>query len=89
MRHAASVLAVVGTIATIAISTSIAQSQSTGSAIDTQAIIDNEKSTSEWLSYGLDYSETRHSRLDSINTDNVGELGLAWSYGLESRRGVE
>ena len=56
MRHAASVLAIVGTIATIAISTSIAQSQSTGSAIDTQAIIDNEKSTSEWLSYGLDYS---------------------------------
>lgn len=89
MRHAASVLAVIGTIATIAINTSIAQSQSTGSAIDTQAIIDNEKSTSEWLSYGLDYSETRHSRLDSINTDNVGELGLAWSYGLESRRGVE
>lgn len=89
MRQTVSLWVTMGLVVTIAFNISSAQSQSTGASIDTQAIIDNEKSTSEWLSYGLDYAETRHSKLASINTDNVGDLGLAWSYGLESRRGVE
>lgn len=57
--------------------------------INTQAIIDNAAETKNWLNYGLDYAETRHSKLKSITTENVGELGLAWSHGLKSRRGVE
>jgi quinohemoprotein ethanol dehydrogenase len=57
--------------------------------IDTDAIIANEKTTQNWPSYGLDYAETRHSRLDSIDTGNVDDLGLTWSYGLNSTRGVE
>lgn len=43
----------------------------------------------EWPSHGLDYAETRFSRLTQINADNVKDLGLAWSYNLESARGVE
>ncbi|WP_375594986.1 PQQ-dependent dehydrogenase, methanol/ethanol family [Algihabitans albus] len=58
-------------------------------AIDTQAIITNAEQTRNWLNYGLDYAETRYSRLDGIDTENVGELGLAWSYDLQSRRGVQ
>ena len=58
-------------------------------AIDTQAIIDNAARTENWLNYGLDYAETRHSKLSKITTENVGELGLAWHHGLKSRRGVE
>lgn len=58
-------------------------------AIDTQAIIDNATRTENWLNYGLDYAETRHSKLSKITTENVGELGLAWHHGLKSRRGVE
>jgi quinohemoprotein ethanol dehydrogenase len=42
-----------------------------------------------WPSYGLDAAETRFSRLTRINAENVGQLGLAWSYGLQSARGVE
>ncbi len=57
--------------------------------INSQAIIDNAAETKNWLNYGLDYAETRHSKLSSITTENVGELGLAWSHGLKSRRGVE
>ena len=34
----------------------------------------------EWLTYGLNQSETRYSTLTQINTTNVKELGLAWSY---------
>ena len=58
-------------------------------AIDTAAIVANAESTRNWPSYGLDYSETRFSRLAQINTSNAAELGLAWSYDLESVRGVE
>ena len=49
----------------------------------------NAAKTADWPSYGLDYAETRFSKLDQINTGNVKDLGLAWSYNLESTRGVE
>src|SRR5690606_11674430 len=35
----------------------------------------------EWLSHGFDYGETRYSPLADINADNIGRLGLAWSFG--------
>src|SRR6195256_4892592 len=63
--------------------------QSITSAIDGAAIIANAKATNDWLSYGLDYSETRYSRLSQINTESVKNLGLKWTYNLESLRGVE
>ena len=56
-------------------------------AVDTAAIIANDKGDKEWLSYGLNYGETRFSELASITTENVGKLGLAWSYDLESISG--
>jgi quinohemoprotein ethanol dehydrogenase len=42
----------------------------------------------EWLTYGLNQSETRFSPLTDITTANVARLGLAWSYdaGLRWRR---
>jgi PQQ-dependent dehydrogenase (methanol/ethanol family) len=43
----------------------------------------------EWPSISLDYAETRFSRLKQIDTGNVKNLGLVWSYNLESNRGVE
>ena len=58
-------------------------------AIDTQAIIDNDKHDRNWLNYGLNYGETRYSQLNSVTDANVGELGLAWSYNLDSDRGVQ
>ncbi|BAT61777.1 quinohemoprotein ethanol dehydrogenase type-1 precursor [Variibacter gotjawalensis] len=54
-----------------------------------QSIIQNREATKNWPSYGLDFQETRHSKLKSINAENVGKLGLSWSTSLESRRGVE
>src|SRR5260370_4859685 len=63
--------------------------QSITSAIDGEAIIANAKATNDWLSYGLDYSETRYSKLSQINTESVKNLGLKWTYNLESLRGVE
>ena len=39
--------------------------------------------------HGLDYAETRFSKLNQITTENVKNLGLMWTYNLESIRGVE
>ncbi len=42
-----------------------------------------------WLSYGGGYEEQRFSRLEQINQQNVHELGVAWTYDLQTSRGVE
>ena len=59
------------------------------SRIDGKAITANALSSKDWPSYGLDYAETRFSKLNQINAANAKDLGLAWSYNLESNRGVE
>jgi quinohemoprotein ethanol dehydrogenase len=58
-------------------------------AVDGAAIIANAATTNDWPTYGLDYAETRFSKLDKINVDNVKSLGLQWTYSLDSIRGVE
>ena len=59
------------------------------SAIDGNAIRANTATSKDWLTTGLDYAETRFSKLNQITADNVKNLGLMWSYNLESSRGVE
>jgi quinohemoprotein ethanol dehydrogenase len=59
------------------------------SAVDEAAIRANAATSKDWPTIGLDYAETRFSKLDQINTDNVKKLGLVWSYSLDSSRGVE
>ena len=44
---------------------------------------------SGWTTNGYDNAGTRFSPLTQINTSNAKDLGLAWSYDLESTRGVE
>jgi glucose dehydrogenase len=59
------------------------------SAIDGNSIRANAATSKDWPTIGLDYGETRFSKLDQINTENVKNLGLMWSYSLDSSRGVE
>lgn len=59
------------------------------SRVDGDFIKANTKTSWDWPTVGLDYAETRFSKLNQINTDNVRELGLVWSYNLESSRGIE
>ena len=59
------------------------------SAVDGASIKANTATSNDWPTIGLDYAETRFSKLNQINTDNVKKLGLVWSYPLESSRGVE
>jgi len=58
-------------------------------AVDGRFIENNARTSRDWPTVGLDYAETRFSKLHRINAGNVKELGLAWSYDLESSRGVE
>jgi len=50
------------------------------SAIDGNSIRANAATSKDWPTIGLDYGETRFSKLDQINTGNVKNLGLVWSY---------
>lgn len=43
----------------------------------------------DWALYGLDYGEQRISPLDQIDRNNIADLDLAWSFDIETRRGVE
>jgi quinohemoprotein ethanol dehydrogenase len=58
-------------------------------AIDGAAIQANAATSKDWPTYGADYAETRYSKLAEINATTVKDLGLVWSYNLESTRGVE
>jgi len=58
-------------------------------AIDGAAIQANAATSKDWPTIGLDYAETRYSKLAEITAANVKNLGLVWTYNLESTRGVE
>ena len=42
-----------------------------------------------WMTYGRTYSEQRFSPLKKINEQNIKQLGLAWYFDLDTRRGQE
>src|SRR5580765_4615291 len=46
--------------------------------VDDNALKNASSTPDRWLTYGLDYSETRYSTLKQIDTTNVSRLGLAW-----------
>lgn len=66
-----------------------AQAAAAVQRVDGDFIRANAAKTPDWPTTGVDYAETRYSRLDQVNAANVKDLGLAWSYNLESTRGVE
>jgi quinohemoprotein ethanol dehydrogenase len=59
------------------------------SAVEGDRIRANEAASRDWPTYGLDYAETRFSHLRRITNANVKDLGLVWTYDLESTRGIE
>jgi quinohemoprotein ethanol dehydrogenase len=59
------------------------------SAVDGNTIRANAATSKDWPAVGLDFGETRFSKLDQINTETVKKLGLVWSHSLDSARGVE
>jgi quinohemoprotein ethanol dehydrogenase len=70
-----------GLIGALVIAASVAAQQSPR-PVDDDALRRAPQAGDEWLTYGLTLSETRYSPLATIDTSNVGRLGLAWSYDL-------
>ena len=57
--------------------------------IDDKAIINAGKTGDEWLTYGLNYAETRYSPLKQIDSTNVKRLGLAWVRDVTREKGAQ
>ncbi|MEM8615706.1 MAG: PQQ-dependent dehydrogenase, methanol/ethanol family [Pseudomonadota bacterium] len=76
-------------ISSDAASSASTEELATASSVTTQRILNAAATPNEWLSYGFDYEETRHSPLTKISTANVADLGVAWTYDLATSRGVE
>ncbi len=60
-----------------------------GAAGANESVIKGGQDPNEWVVYGKDYANTRFSPLKSINTGNVGNLKLAYSFQLGSLRSNE
>ncbi|MGB0907491.1 MAG: PQQ-dependent dehydrogenase, methanol/ethanol family [Maricaulaceae bacterium] len=58
-------------------------------SVNTDRIINAAKTPEEWLSYGGGYEEQRHSLLTQINEETLKDVGAAWTYDLQTHRGVE
>jgi quinohemoprotein ethanol dehydrogenase len=58
-------------------------------AVDTKRIVNADQEPGNWMSVGRTYQEQRYSPLAQINENNVGQLGLAWYYDLNTQRGIE
>lgn len=57
--------------------------------VDNDRLVQANESPGDWISYGKNYQEDRHSSLNQITKENVKELGLAWSLNLGTARGIE
>ncbi|MEZ5994460.1 MAG: PQQ-dependent dehydrogenase, methanol/ethanol family [Hyphomonadaceae bacterium] len=61
-----------------------------GPAAVNQARIESADSEpGNWMTHGRTYAEERYSPLESMNPENVSQLGLAWSYEMRAPRGAE
>jgi len=52
-------------------------------------IVHADREAGNWMTYGRTYDEQRFSLLNQINDSNVPQLGLAWYFDLDTRRGQE
>ncbi len=50
---------------------------------------DKNLKSEEWLSHGRTYAEERYAPFTSINTENISDLGLEWSFEFGTSRGIE
>jgi quinohemoprotein ethanol dehydrogenase len=57
--------------------------------VDDAALRAGDADSANWITYGRTYSEQRFSPLKQIDEQTVSRLGLAWSFDLGTRRGLE
>jgi len=57
--------------------------------ITAAALVGAGEDHANWITHGRTYSEQRFSPLDQVNTETVGDLGLAWFADMDTGRGQE
>lgn len=58
-------------------------------AVNFERLVAADSEPEQWMATGRTYSEQHYSPLDTINQDNVGQLGLAWYSDFNIPRGQE
>ena len=58
-------------------------------SVDGARITNADSEPGMWMNVGRTYSEQRFSPLKKINDANAGQLGLTWSFDLDTARGQE
>lgn len=76
-------------LTTCAIAQDKAAVPSAAAQVTAERLLNAAETPQEWLTYGGTYDEQRFARLSQIKTDNVADLGIAWTYDLATSRGVE
>jgi PQQ-dependent dehydrogenase (methanol/ethanol family) len=66
-----------------------ARSDKVATVVTGETILAADKTPEVWLSHGRTYDEQRYSPLSKINEETVGQMGLAWSFDLDTNRGQE
>ncbi len=61
----------------------------TPALVDDAALRVADADSANWITYGHTYSEQRFSKLEQVDEQSVSRLGLAWSFDLGTRRGLE
>ena len=81
---------VAGAFCMMAVACGVPQGEQADGGTDADArLVGAVRAPGEWLSHGRTYAEQRHSPLDAINMDTVPDLGLVWSFDLDTKRGIE
>lgn len=57
--------------------------------VDRDRLLNIDREPGSWLTTGRDFGKTHYSPLDQINRESVGQLGFAWEYWTNTRRGLE
>lgn len=63
--------------------------QAYSAAVNAARLVAADNEPGNWMSNGRDYGEQRFSPLDQLNTENVGQLSLAWYADIDTSRGQE
>lgn len=69
--------------------TELGAAEPKAAAVNAARLIAANAEPGNWMSHGRTYDEQRFSPLNQVSTENVSELGLAWSFDLGTKRGVE
>lgn len=61
----------------------------TGNGVTADMLVGADADHANWITHGRTYDEQRFSPLDAVNTETVGDLGLAWYADMDTARGQE